>query len=302
MQDDAPDDGVPATALPQLVWQRQVLLMKSADPAGATYLVVRDAVQDTRPTEWNLWTLSSALRLSPRRAEVTGLYGVDLLVQFFAGPDAAPVTEKYGFGPLDKAEDPDAEPNPDGDKPQTRQVAPGITEVIVPQTYFSQQNVVRMSSPAGGQYGAVLYPKLPGEHPVIAPGVEETVTVTVGDATDRIFLYPTERTVTVDGITVTGRAAAVTRRGNAIELHLVEGAAISMTLGADTLALAGAGPVSAVYDNGTLTIDTDGPEREITLTLPAGMKGQVTGTAVIKTEKGRLTLCLPAGARRVTVK
>lgn len=302
LNDDAPDDGVPATALPENVWQRQVLLMKSADPAGATYLVVRDAVQDTRPTEWNLWTLSSALRLSPRRAEVTGLYGVDLLVQFFAGPDSVPVTEKVGFGPLETKEDPDAEPNPDGGKPKTRQIAPGVTEVTVPQTYFSQQNAVRMSSPTGGQYGAVLYPKLPGENPVITPGPEETVTVTVGDATDRVFLYPVERTVTVDGITFTGRAAAVARQGKAIELHLSEGASISVKLGADTLGIAGAGPLSVVYANGVLALDADGLERDITLTLPAAFKGTAAGAVVVKAEKGRLTLHLPAGAQRVTVK
>lgn len=300
---DTPDDGVPATALPDKVWQRQVLFLKSADPAAATYLVVRDAVTDTRPTDWNLWTLSSALRLSPKRAEVTGLYGVDLLVDFFVGPNAAPTTETFGFGPSVKEEDPDAEPNPDGDKPVTRLAAPGVTEVMVPQTRFSQQNVVRMSSPAGGQYGAVLYPKLPGETPQITAGPEETVTVTVGKSSDLIFLYPAERTATVNGVTFTGRAGAASRQGTAVELHLSEGKAISIVLGKDTLGITGDGPVSAVYGNGQLDLRTDGTAREITLTFPVALKGQATGDgAIVTAAKGTLTLKVPAGMAHCVIR
>ena len=227
--------------LPPHCWQRQLLFVKSADPAGATYLVTRDALLDERPTDWNLWTLSNKLRLQKKRADVTGTYGVDMAVAFFVGPDQVPATEMAGFGKL-----------PDGVAPGGDAVrndkGGGVTEVDVPRKYLMQQNVVRMSSGKGGQYGAVLYPyRSPQEQsPMIVPAAEEAVTVTTGPLIETIFLYPTERTATVGDIHFEGRAALVSRSGKNVELHLLEGKSLSIEKGPS---VSGPGPVSR---NGTM--------------------------------------------------
>ena len=50
----------PATE-PKLEWTRQALYLKDTDPAGPTYLVVRDTTHGGQPTAWQFWTLSEKL-------------------------------------------------------------------------------------------------------------------------------------------------------------------------------------------------------------------------------------------------
>lgn len=60
---------------------RHVLLVKSADPLGATYLVMRDITQDGQPNQeftWNLWCVAKEPEFTGNVAHFPGLYGVDL--------------------------------------------------------------------------------------------------------------------------------------------------------------------------------------------------------------------------------
>ena len=209
-----------ATTVPQHCWQRQVIFVKKTD--GTAYVVVRDAVTDERPTEWNLWTLSDKLRLSRMRADVNGIYGVNLAINFFAGPEQTPLTETFGFGALPAGV-------AAGGENRRSEPAPGVALVTVPHRNLMQQNAVRMVSAQGGEYGAVLFPyRATGPPPVIAAGPDGTVTVTSGGVTDTIFVYPTERTVTLGDISFRGRAGIVSRRNGLVEARLLEGTALNV--------------------------------------------------------------------------
>lgn len=297
-KDDVPDDGAGGD-LPPHCWQRQVLWVKGPEPTGTAYAVVRDGVSDTRPTDWNLWTLSNKLRLTKRRAEAMGTYGVNLTVAFFAGPDETPTTELFGFGaaPADVGK-PLAAPEPKRSEP-----APGVLEVETPRRFLMQQNVVRLAMKEGGQYGAVLYPHRPAEAaPTIAAGREESVTVAAEGHEDAIFLYPAERTVKVGGVTFTGRAAVVGRAGGRVHLQFVEGTRLQS---ADGPGVRGNGPVSVAEIEKGLAVWTDGAARELEIVLPAGIQGQLAGgegVTLLKSQAGAVTVRVTAGPRQFQVK
>ena len=204
-------------ALPTKCWQRQVVFIKGSNPESTAYLVVRDSVNDDQPTEWNLWTLSDKLRLQKKQAHVRGLYGVDLTIGFFVGPDEVPSTEMFGFG--------DPPPGtPKGGNAKWTEPAAGVKEVEVPRQFLYQQNVVRLATPKGGEYGAVIFPLGPKDkEPQIVSGPQGTVTVFSAEGEDTIFVYPTDRSVKVGDIVFEGRAGVVCRRGGKVEFHLLEG-------------------------------------------------------------------------------
>lgn len=262
--------------LPTHCWQRQVLWVKKPGPEATAYVVVRDEVDDTKPTEWNLWTLSDKLKLESRRAEVAGTYGVDMTVQFFVGPDETPTTERLGFG-----------------KPSKNAKS---TSTTVSREYVMQQNVVRMSSQQGGRYGAVLYPYRPNEkRPQISAGEQEDVAVT-GTDNDLVLVYPQERSVTVGDVSFIGQAAIVTRAAGRAELHLAEGRSLNLKQG---YGLAGRGPASmTIVDGQPLEIHTAGEERELAILLPPNSVGKLVSTTAakqLKSEPGRLTVRVGSG-------
>jgi hypothetical protein len=234
---------------------------------------VRDEVDDAKPTEWNLWTLSDKLQLRPRRADVIGTYGVDMTVQFFVGPDETPTTEMLSFG-VGRAQ---AKP-------------------------VMQQNVIRMSSDKGGSYGAVLYPYRPNEkRPGIAAGEHAGVTIT-GDGNDLVLVYPNERAVDVGDIAFVGQAGVVIRAGGRTELHLVEGRSLKRK---DGYGLEGRGPATiSINDKATIEVRTDGEARELEVLLPAQFAGRLVPTAgakQLKSEPGRLTVLIDAGPQTLVV-
>jgi hypothetical protein len=273
--------------VPEHCWQRQVVFVKGLN--SQAYVVVRDAVTDTRPTEWNLWTLSDKLRLAPLRADVTGLYGVNLSVNFFIGPDTTPTTEMFGFG-----EPPAGTP---AGEVKRATVAPGVTEITVPRRHLMQQNAVRLTSASGGAYGAVLFPYRPGtKPPAIYKGANETVTVTTDAGTDTIFLSPTARTATVGDITLQGRAAVVSRAGRNITLQLLEGDMLTIANGPG---IRGVGPITLEASDNAMVVQLDGAAREIEIVLPAGLRGHWTGNIpgvmLLGREKDRMRLKVAAG-------
>ena len=316
-RDGAVDDGVVGD-LPDHCWQRQVLFVKSPDPAKATYLVVRDAVKDERFTEWSLWTLSRKLRLRKRHADVEGLFGVDLTVHFFIGPDEMPSTELFGFQELAPALDRTTVPTPDDrndgedtepldleeDEEEPRERDLNVREVVTKPKYLVQQNVVRMKCPKGGQYGAVIYPRRPKEQvPKIAEGPEGSVTVSVGDVSETALLYPSVRKVQVGDISFHGRAAVVSRAGPRVELHLLEGQSLKTANG---LGIQGDGPVSLVWSGGDrLEVCTSGAARELRIECARralALPKEHAGVRVLQSGQGRITLKVPPGEQSFTLK
>ena len=295
-KDFPPKDG--DGEVPQNSWQRQVLFVKRPAPSDGVYLIVRDAVKDPRATDWNLWTLSNKLRLQKQQAEVTGQYGVDMTVRFFVGPDATPTTEMFGFG------DPST-PGKNGTAKQT-EPAPGITEVEVPRRHLMQQNVIRLASASGGQYGAILYPRRPTEPaPRITLEKGESVIIHHDGVNEWLFVYPDERSINLDGdITFVGRAGMRSRYDNKLELHLLEGKLLQHRSG---LGVRGTGPVSLSWTGGmgSLEVRTDGEARELEISLPNRFQGQFVesdGVQLIRSDKTTLRVRIDSGPRRFVVK
>jgi len=313
-KDGEVDDGVQGD-IPQHCWQRQVLFVKSPDPSKATYLVVRDGVRDERMTEWSLWTLSRKLRLQKRRADVEGIYGVDMTISFFVSPDGVPKTELFGFGLIPPkseklmAEAPIEEQMGEGEVEELdlgeepAKTEPGVTEVVTRQKYLMQQNVVRMMCPEGGQYGAVVYPRRPKEpSPTIQPGDEGTVTVLVDGLKETILVYPADRDVRTDGAAFKGRAGVVSRSAQGTELHLLEGDRLELKEG---LGIRATGPVSLqIGRDGRVTIHTDGKEREIQFALPDADRKRITqgtGAAIVQARPGSLTVKVKQGPQSLVL-
>ena len=313
-KDGEVDDGVEGD-IPEHCWQRQVLFLKSPDPSKATYLVVRDAVRDERMTEWSLWTLSRKLRLQRGRADIEGIYGVDMAIRFFVGPDQTPTTELFGFGLIPPkseklmAETPIEEQMGEGEVEELdlgeepAKTEPGVTEVVTRQKYLMQQNVVRMTCPKGGQYGAVIYPRRPKEPvPVIQSGDEGTVTVSVDGLKETVFVYPADRDVSIDDVTFKGRAGVVSRSARGTELHLLEGDRLELKEG---LGIRGAGPASLqVEKNGRVTVHTDGKAREIELMLRDADKRRITwgaGAVIVQSKRDSLVIKVKEGPQNVVL-
>jgi len=173
----------------------------------------------------------------------------------------------------------------------------GVLEVEVPRKFLMQQNVVRMATAQGGQYGAVLYPRRPNDPiPKIAAGPADTATVSTGDGEQLLFLYPGQRCVTVGDLSFEGRAGICARTGKQIELHLLEGKSLVLAGG---LGVRGSGPVSlSTAEEGPAELWSNGPQREIEVLLPPGRKGPLRGasdTNVVRREEGKLILKVPAG-------
>ena len=268
--------------LPQHCWQRQVLFVKGTE--ANAYVVVRDAVNDSRPSEWNLWTLSGKLRLSAMNANVTGLYGVNLAINFFVGPAQTPTTETYGFG---------APPDP---MSKAMAILSGEQEVVPSVRYLMQQTAVRIKAAQGGEYGAVLYPYLAqSELPRILPGTDGTVTVRGDGGEDTILLYPSWSNVQSGNINFHGRAGLVSRNGAKLHLELIEGDTLELEGGPG---IRGKGPIILeMFANG-VTVSTDGVEREISINWPGKFSGQLVagpGIRLLGQTGMKMRLRIPSG-------
>jgi len=59
---------IPKEAGLPIKWRRQILFVKDAQPAGASYLVLRDTVGGGQPTMWQFWTISEKIG-TPRQVK-----------------------------------------------------------------------------------------------------------------------------------------------------------------------------------------------------------------------------------------
>jgi hypothetical protein len=79
---------------------RHLLLVKSDDPLGANYLVVRDITQDGQPNQqfyYNLWCLATGVQTAGNTAHFTGQHGVDLDLYVLSPENPAFEKDQWGF-------------------------------------------------------------------------------------------------------------------------------------------------------------------------------------------------------------
>jgi hypothetical protein len=182
--------------IPMTVWVRQVVFVKDADPKGPNYFVLRDDFGGipTRPTDLNLWFLSTEFQREADTFHFTGQCEVDMDV-FLHTPAGAPhETGEYTHR----------------QQPYGRQV--GFDPKYHPDGKLQErQQLLRFKQPAGQGYLVVLYPRLkendpPATYTRLADNVVKVVTPLSSDV---VFVGPHAFTAEVEGIRFTGTSAVV---------------------------------------------------------------------------------------------
>ncbi len=64
---------VPRAGEPPVDWRRQLLYLKGADPAEATYLLIRDTIKGDQPTMGQMWTVSETVDTPEQVRDVTAV-------------------------------------------------------------------------------------------------------------------------------------------------------------------------------------------------------------------------------------
>jgi hypothetical protein len=246
---------------PPVDWRRQVLWLKSNDPAGSAYLLMRDSVQGGA-TMWQMWTLSELLdtpaavadvatslankpgytvqparELSGDRFTAIGQQGVDI-EYFIASPADTPrYTLRWGADKYDWA------------------------NTLKEPEY---QDLLHLQLPGDGAYYLAFYPRKRGAPaPAFSTLSEGRIIKVQGDfGVDYGFLATRETTAAGDGVSFTGTAASVQARTDSTVLSL----GARGTVRYQGYTLASAFPASLRVAGKTLTLE-----------LPAGIQPPAFG-------------------------
>lgn len=181
---------------------RQYVFVKSADPQGPNYLVIRDTMPDNtdhRPA-LNLWCLADKLEVNGQLATYTGQHGVDLDVYVAEPARLSVVTHKAAHT-------------------NGRDLTAHYTQTFG-KPFKEEQILLQIPQQPGGGFFTVLVPRKAGEP---APKFEtlpggNAVRVTFPDRVDTIVLQPAGSTVEVDGKTITSTAALLVQQGGKLDV------------------------------------------------------------------------------------
>ncbi|APR80065.1 Hypothetical protein A7982_05412 [Minicystis rosea] len=262
---------------------RHLLMVESADPLGANYLVIRDHTVDDKPGDkysYNLFCLSREPVIREGKAHFPGQMGVDLDA-FVLAPAKAPMTTDHW----------------------------GWKQVIYAWGNFSEEQYGIHVTKEGSRddFFTVLYPRAAGEREPVVRAVAGGAAARVehGEGTDVVLLSPGNGTVVREGGAALAGEIAMARRHRrgAIRLAVMGNGDTSAEL--DGWGVRSAGPVAMEISGAKASGASSGPAREIVVTLPPSM-GEVTvqidGAPAAGERKGRsLSIAVPAGAHRFTV-
>jgi hypothetical protein len=231
---------------------RHLLLVKSDDPLGAIYVVMRDATVDGQANQafyWNLWCLGREPRIDGTVVHFPGQYGVDLDVHVLA--PAQPVINRdhwewkpgyvYVWGRID----------------------PVLHGVHV-QKQGSKED-----------FFTVLYPRAAGqaaaEVTILAGGAAARVAHMEG--VDLVLLSPGKvATAEADGMGMDGEIALARRYTDGrLRLAILKGHAQSAVT-IDGWGLASAEPAAIEVHGNTITGESNGAVHVIKIALPPGKK------------------------------
>ncbi len=246
------------------LWTRRALLMKDEDPDGPNYVVIRDTVSGELPTEWCLWAYGTIDDFAATPIRAVGKFGVDLLVYLT-----------------------------DADKGQVN------TATVEMPADRRKQTLIHLRRPAGRGVLAVLFPVMAGqEGPAVSTFAEGAgVKMQAEGRTDWVFLPERKGACTVEGITVSGSAAAFSQRGGAA-YYWVER---DTTLSAQGLTVRSSSPVELLVRDNTITGRLWARDAVPVVTLSGEMAGRVKvltcggDTREVAAENGTVTLRLPVG-------
>ena len=252
-----------------ITWQRHVMFVKDADPAGPNYFVIRDAADTTVPWDWSIWCLATELDIENNCGHFIGKYGVDMdLVPLEPVPEL--VTGSWG-----------------------------------PRESFAgywHQKLYQVQLPGSGQFAAVLYPRMAEEPaPQITPwaGGAGARIVMPGEV-HYVLLAAEPQGINEDGVTIEGRAAVVRLKGDVTTLDLLSGSSV----GTEQLVLTitGDAAIQVTLDprKKLITGETRGSACEVALRLPQALAFKallIDGEAadMTVTEAGKAQFAVPEG-------
>ncbi|OPZ87937.1 MAG: hypothetical protein BWY76_00220 [bacterium ADurb.Bin429] len=278
-------------------WRRQMLFLKDGDPAGPTYLLLRDTVIGNQPTMWQMWTISETVDTPERVKDVAavlankpgkailparelkgdrftaiGQFGVDV-EYFIASPTDTPRHTlrwgtKYGYSPI-----------------------PGFEEY---------HDLLHLQMPKDGAYFVAFYPRERAQPaPAFATlGGGHVIKVSGEWGVDYGFLAFAPAKADADTAHFDGTAASVQDRKSGLVLCLgAKGEVRYREYG-----LAASGPASLrVKDAASLEVTLPAGERAHALTITAPGQWEL-GLPMKGVTFSKNTLIAPPGVTAVSLK
>jgi len=263
---------------------RHVLLVKSDDPMGANYLVMRDATQDGQPKQeffWNLWCLSTDVEIRGHVAHFAGQLGVDLDAHILSPANPQFVKDHWKY----------------------------TQHAYVWGQFTEEQYGVHVRKQGSQQdFFAVLYPRAAGQGPaqVTTVGDGRGLEVTHMEGTDVMLLSPgNAATITVGDAELQGEIALVRRyTDGTIRLAVLKGAGAAA--GCGPWRVRSDGPVAISVKGMAVDGETSGAAHTVEISLPPNYGSGIVmldGKRIeAKPSKNRLTLELPAGYHTFAVR
>ncbi|MHB9024147.1 MAG: hypothetical protein ACYC7E_08220 [Armatimonadota bacterium] len=259
---------------------RHLLLIKSEDPLGATYVVMRDITQDGQPNQvftWNIWCPAKEPEIAGNVAHFPGQFGVDLDAHVLTPANPQFTKDKYGY---------------------EQWVWPwwGMGKLREDQT-----GVHVKKAGSKEDFFSVLYPRAAGQGPaqVTALGDGRGVEVKHLEGTDVVLLSPGKPAkITAGDVEVSGEIAFARKYTiGVLSLAVLKGAGAVATQGA--WGVRSDGPVALTVLGARVEGESSGVAHTAQIALPASFgtaKVTLDGKAItVKQEKNLLTIDLPAG-------
>jgi hypothetical protein len=255
---------------------RHALLVKSDDPLGATYLVVRDVTQAVQPGDafyWNLFCIAKEPEIAGNLVHFPGQLGVDLDVHLLSPA-----------------------------KPEITKDSWKWSNWLYPYGNYTEEDygIHVKKTGAAEDFLAVLYPRAAGQMAAKVSSLgANTLTVTHAEGSDVLVFSPQQTPGIGDGVTiVSGKIAfARTYTDGRIRLATVLGSCAAETM---KWSLQSDGPTAIEISGTTITGESSGAAHTATITMPVGntiQKVLLDGKPMKPVVKGTvLTLKLPAGA------
>lgn len=261
---------------------RHLLLIKSHDSMGATYLVVRDLTHDNQRQQsytWSLWCMSEDVQISGNVAHFPGQFAVDLDAHVLAPANPQLTKNHYEY---------EQWVNPWG-------------------KFHEKQHAIHVPKQGSTEdFFAVLFPRASGQPAAEVKSLADARAAAVNhfEGRDLLLLSPAQDGEAADGdLQVSGRIAfARWYRDGAIRLALVLGSARAAC---GPWSLASDKPVAVQISDGQISGESSGDGGDVTLTLPPTL-GQADlsidgAPAAAKRDGSALTFTLPEGDRRFTI-
>ncbi|MHB9131879.1 MAG: hypothetical protein ACYDBB_12440 [Armatimonadota bacterium] len=263
---------------------RHILLVKSANPLGANYTVIRDTTVDGQANQqfyWNLWCLSKDPQINGEIVHFPGQFDVDLDVHVLS-----PVN------------------------PQIEKDHWNWTQQIYVWSHFAEEQYgMRVAKPGSKEdFLCVLYPRAQGQEAaqISTTGGDAVLEVNHMEGSDYILLSPMKPVEIATGeLLLKGEIAFVRKyKNNTLRLAVVKGAEGKAGLG--DWSVSSDGPVALEITGKTLTGESTGPAHTAVITLPAGLGDAMVKLdgIVVKAEQDKrtLTIVLPEGEHSFEVK